>query len=180
MLRQRAQDTEFNATVSAVRAPVNLLLVAWALQVGVECLESIKRAVTEETLVCIAIPRAFSGPGLSDGGGRISIWSADEACWIRDEIITIPAYDHAIQLCPSHSGGTRPRLKMQYERGPRNERLPATGARAVYVLRLVYRRVEVCVEVILVLEDATAGNAIPVLLTVVFVKSGICSKYCIA
>ena len=65
---------------------------------------------------------------------------------------------------------------MEHERGPGYECPTAVGTGAAHRLGLMKRGVEMCVEVILVLEYATTRGAIPMFLTVVTMKPGISAE----
>lgn len=143
MLCERAESAKLNATGPDVRTPVDLLLVAGALQMGVEGGEGAEGAVAEETLVCIAVPGAFGGPGLGDVGGGVSIGAGDESCGVGDDVVAVHADDHAVQLVARESGGTGAGFKVEDQGGRGYECAAAVGAGAVEVFGFVKRGVEV-------------------------------------
>jgi len=70
VLTQRAERDKLDTAIR-LGAPVDLFLVAWALQVLVEAGERRKRVIAQEALVRLAVPRAVRRPYLHRRGRLI-------------------------------------------------------------------------------------------------------------
>jgi len=167
------QPAERDKLGGAVRlwAPIDLVLVARAPQVLIEPPERVECGVAQETLVCLAVPRALGRPRFR-GRGRLVVAqrAREQAVGVRDVVVRVGADDEAVEPLARHAGRTGSRLEMEDERGGRDERLGAAAAGAAHVGGPMQLRVEVVPEVGLVLEGPLAVRAVGVFLAVVFLE----------
>jgi len=99
------QPTERDKLHSAIRfwAPVDLLLVARALQVLVEPVEGSERGIAQEALECPPIPRANGCPHLRRGRRLVmTLWSSEQPRAVRNVVVRIGTDDETIELLARH------------------------------------------------------------------------------
>jgi hypothetical protein len=102
MLAQCAQSDKL---VAAIRlgTPVDLALMAWALQVLVEGGECPEFRVAQEALVRVPVPREFRRPYRGRRMRLISTRPAEQSRGIRNEVMFVRANDQAVELCARHT-----------------------------------------------------------------------------
>ena len=160
-----AQPTKRGKLDSAIRlwASVNLVRVAWALQVQIEVPEGPKRRVAQEALVCHPIPRALRRP-YCRGGWRFvpTRGPHEQSRGIRDVIIRVSADDHAIELFACHARGASACLEVECEGGRGDKGSVTTAAGTAQVGWLVGPGIKVLTEIALALKMTIAFPAVMV------------------
>ena len=103
MLTQPAECDKLDAAIR-FRAPVDLVLVARALQVQVEPRERRERAIAHEALVRRPIPRALRRPH-ARRRGRLGPPKrpSEQPCRVRDVVVRIDANNEAVELFAGHA-----------------------------------------------------------------------------
>jgi len=94
-----------------VRAPIDLVLVARALQVLIEALERLERRVAQETCINDPVPRAPGRPRHRAGGRlKAARWAREQAGGVRDVVVRVGTDDEAVELLACHAGPASTRL----------------------------------------------------------------------
>ena len=124
--------------------------------------------MAEGALVCISIPATFRSPK-STSPRPVGV--ADKPIWVRDDVGTVQCADGPIEAIARHPRTAGARLKVESEGSMGDEGSVTGSSRAGIDAGFVDGRTEMNVEVVLILEDAFAGFAVPMLLAVVLMKA---------
>jgi len=174
------QPTKRDKLNSAIRlwAPVDLLLVARALQVQVEPVEGFERGIAQEALVRRPIPREIGCPRLCWGRRFVmTLWPSEQPRGVRDVVVRIGTDDETIELLASHVRRAGARFEVENERRVRNEASVAAAARAAHVGRLMYLGIQVVTEVTFTLEAPFAISAVGVHIAIVALELRVVIEY---
>ena len=138
MLTQPAERPKLDAAVQ-LWASIYLVLVGRTLQVLVQVHKLIERLVAQETLIRGPIPRAVGRPHHRGRGRLIAAHGPrEQAVWVGDVVVRVGADDETVELLAGHAGRTCARLKVENERGVRDERFVAAAAGAAHVGRSMH------------------------------------------
>jgi hypothetical protein len=102
VLAQSAQRDKL-ATAIRLGTPVNLALVARALQVLVEAGERPERGVAQETFERHPIPRAVRRPYCRRQRRIVPTRPTEQPRGIRDDVVSVRADDQAVELVARHA-----------------------------------------------------------------------------
>ena len=170
MLTQPPEHDKLGVAVR-VRAPIDVFVVARALQVPIEPCEGLERGVAQETLVCLAVPRAFGRPGFRGRRRLVAApRAAEHALGVRDVVVRVCAEDDVVEMYARHAGRAGARLEVAHERAVRKEGAVAGAVWAAHGGGLLMLRAQVVEQVVLVLEGPLAVGAVGVLVAVMFLE----------
>jgi len=97
MLKQRTQSFELSVTTTPRgRASIDLILMCGRMEMSIQRAESPKIAMTKATFVCVTVPTARRGPGLSRNVGRRRSSASYEAGRVSDDVAPVHLYGKAV------------------------------------------------------------------------------------
>lgn len=161
MLAQPTQRIE-PLSARAQRAPINLLLVPRARKVLIERYEALILPMAQVAFVRVPVPRSagrdvrdFAIARRSRRGGP-----GEETRGVGDDPVDVFLADDAVDDGAVDSRAAGPRLEVEDQGGLRDEALPALVARADNFLGAMDGGVHVAPQIVFVLEESFAGNAV--------------------
>jgi len=172
MLCKRAERWELvTTTIILGRTPVYFGVVSTAAEVLVEGIESLEFAMTQNAFVGSSVPGPFCRAPLHGIRWAITVAITNKAAGIGDDSPVVIFNHVAVEFLASDTGGTLPRLPMQYKGCNGYEHSAALFPGARNSSALMHRGFEMVPQIGLALKHFLALNTVKMLLAIVLVQS---------